>query len=956
MLTDLEEHFSQQIKLLETTTNKKNLGYYEFYKIIGEYSQVESVESEEQYTTKLGKIVNLKQFKRNLKQIVWPFVSLLKNFRIFLSGPIVLSCLFEDAKIKKMFEPKIIDFYLIGKSKKTLKTIHCQIVEKIKQILNNQKDLLIIKLPTSVLYCFETNDRQFPIFRLNFVGLYTVQDKLLFEPISAFQVGFRFSDLYCTKNFLKFLQQSKLFVTCFSAKKIYNQGIFGDLSNLICKNKLPVNIHLTNLRNLKTKEITQEMLNCELQKKNSKSFYGFYNFLEKNQENENKEINEKEKEKEKENENENENKNETKQKKPKTLLNLFNSIFIQISNKNFIQNILESLKKDKNEEQISINYHIKDHNVNQDSILDMFDSKNEIENNSGNNFFLSDEISNHTKKNLSKTKNKNNNKNEKKKKNNNNNNNKKNKKNKNKNNNSKNKKNKNNNNNNNNQLKSKKLEILVYRSPNLKKSNQILFPLIKPPLIQEFKKNFIFWCYICKKRKFPKKLEIAERFRYSNEIEICSECKEFNTNKKKEIFSISKCTDTLKGKVAIVTGGRIKIGFATAIGLLYHGCTVIATTRFPGDAYSRFEKDPFYKEWENRLIIYPLDFRHFTSILKFVDYIKKNFTKIDFLINNAAQTVKYPPAYYKHLVRNEKKKITLGRQKKIISIDNKPFKIKGNELVEQFHSKELNLNVNSLPLSVLLSQVQTEENEQTDFCKEFPDPDHVLDDNLIYNQMKKEIETKQEIQEKQKLEKKEKIDFNKIINDLDDFLHEDENIMNIQKLKILKEQLSERKPYEDIQKDLRNQSSWTMRLDEVTPIEIYETMLINYLAPTVMINQFKDLMSRDKNSKLKSVIVNVTSKEGKFASRKSSSHPHTNSTKAALNMITRTTGHQYYEHFNILLLGIDPGWINHVFDKSSISSCPLNYHDGATRIIDPILNPESYISGKIYANFQLSEW
>ncbi|KAJ3442782.1 hypothetical protein M0812_12528 [Anaeramoeba flamelloides] len=254
MLTDLEEPYSQQRKFLDKTTNKKNLGYYEFYKIIGEYSQVESVESEEQYTTKLGKIVNLKQ-----------------------------------------------------------------IVIKVKQILNNEKDLLIIKLPTCILYCFETNDQQFPIFRLNFV----------------------------------------------------------------------VKIYLTNLRNLKTKE----MLNGELQKKNSKSFYGFFHSIEENQENENEKQNENEKDKE--------------QKKPKHSLNLMKGIFLQISNKNLIQNILESLKKDKNEEQISINYHIKDHSVNQDSILDMFDSKNEIENNSGNNFFLSDEISNNTKKNFSKTKNKN---------------------------------------------------------------------------------------------------------------------------------------------------------------------------------------------------------------------------------------------------------------------------------------------------------------------------------------------------------------------------------------------------------------------------------------------------------------------------------------------------------------------------------------------------------------------
>ena len=52
---------------------------------------------------------------------------------------------------------------------------------------------------------------------------------------------------------------------------------------------------------------------------------------------------------------------------------------------------------------------------------------------------------------------------------------------------------------------------------------------------------------------------------------------------------------------------------------------------------------------ENNLIIYPIDFRIFQSTVKFINYIKENFTHIDFLINNAAQTIRRNTKYYEYL-------------------------------------------------------------------------------------------------------------------------------------------------------------------------------------------------------------------------------------------------------------------------------------------------------------------
>jgi len=46
----------------------------------------------------------------------------------------------------------------------------------------------------------------------------------------------------------------------------------------------------------------------------------------------------------------------------------------------------------------------------------------------------------------------------------------------------------------------------------------------------------------------------------------------------------------LKGKVAILTGGRVKIGYQCGLKLLRCGATVIVTTRFPRDSCARYAK------------------------------------------------------------------------------------------------------------------------------------------------------------------------------------------------------------------------------------------------------------------------------------------------------------------------------------------------------------------------------
>src|SRR5690606_30013015 len=57
---------------------------------------------------------------------------------------------------------------------------------------------------------------------------------------------------------------------------------------------------------------------------------------------------------------------------------------------------------------------------------------------------------------------------------------------------------------------------------------------------------------------------------------------------------------------------------------------------------------------KDRLQIYGLDLRHTPSVEIFCHYLRRKLPRLDFLINNAAQTVRRPPGFYAHLMQNEK--------------------------------------------------------------------------------------------------------------------------------------------------------------------------------------------------------------------------------------------------------------------------------------------------------------
>ncbi len=145
-------------------------------------------------------------------------------------------------------------------------------------------------------------------------------------------------------------------------------------------------------------------------------------------------------------------------------------------------------------------------------------------------------------------------------------------------------------------------------------------------------------CYVCKQ----KYTEIHHFY-----DQMCPECAEFNYRKRTELAD-------LRGRVALLTGGRVKIGYQAGLKLLRCGAKLIVTTRFPRDSAQRYAREPDFAEWGHRLEIYGLDLRHTPSVEEFCRVLLNKESRLDFIVNNACQTVRRPPDFYAHMMEGER--------------------------------------------------------------------------------------------------------------------------------------------------------------------------------------------------------------------------------------------------------------------------------------------------------------
>ncbi|CAM3872606.1 hypothetical protein COBE111412_01220 [Corynebacterium belfantii] len=93
-------------------------------------------------------------------------------------------------------------------------------------------------------------------------------------------------------------------------------------------------------------------------------------------------------------------------------------------------------------------------------------------------------------------------------------------------------------------------------------------------------------------------------------------------------------------------------------------------------------------------------------------------------------------------------------------------------------------------------------------------------------------------------------------------------------------------------------------------------------------------------------------------------HPHTNMAKAALNMLTRTTATEMFDH-GVLVTSVDTGWITderpHTTKQRLATEgfrAPLDLVDGAARVYDPIVQGENGVGlyGCFLKDFKPHPW
>lgn len=424
--------------------------------------------------------------------------------------------------------------------------------------------------------------------------------------------------------------------------------------------------------------------------------------------------------------------------------------------------------------------------------------------------------------------------------------------------------------------------------------------------------NRVQKCHTCKA-----KYQLLHPFYYS----LCRPCGEFNYEKR-------LMTRDLRGKVVLLTGCRIKIGYAMAVSLLRCGATVVGTTRFSHDALARFQTEKDYAAWKDRLFLFSLDLRDMWVVTQFCGFIVKNFPKIFAIINNAAQTIARTPEYTAALREQEVAPPKLLRE---------DFKMQSkNEEWFQFFCHHSSVSVGQ-PMHI---EYHPEEHVQGPFVPP--------SSGAIPQQ-----------QQQQEAEEGPATTTTSAPS-----ATSAASTPTMQMIRPEQRLIYDRYDTQAESSDVRHTNSWTMQMHEVQGSEAAEVMVINALSPFVLNSKLKPcLVNRegDADPKEGRYIINVSAMEGQFYRFKQTTHPHTNMAKAALNMMTRTSAEDYAQA-GIYMNSVDTGWIT---DESPVQKkqrradefmlCPLDEVDAAARCLDLIYS-DSREYGKFWKDFHTIPW
>ncbi len=404
-------------------------------------------------------------------------------------------------------------------------------------------------------------------------------------------------------------------------------------------------------------------------------------------------------------------------------------------------------------------------------------------------------------------------------------------------------------------------------------------------------------CYVCK-------TAYTRLHRFYDQL--CPACGDENEARR-------TATVDLRGRVALVTGARVKIGYQAAILLLRAGCRVVSLTRFPRDAAARYAREPDFAAWRDRLDVFGIDLRHTPSVETLCHHLDAWLPRLDFQIHNACQTVRRPPGFYAHLVEAEEG-----------PLDAVPAEARG--LVAAY--ERFRAAVRGAAAGVERPALLTQARSEADLLRGMLRAGGLGGTGLIWPPQ------------------------------------QDQGIFP---RGVLDQDLQ--------QVDLRTHNSWRLALHEVPTLELLEVLLVNATAPFVMASRLQGLMLRHRaappgtatSGDAAKHVVMVSAMEGQFyRDHKTDRHPHTNMAKAALNMLVRTSAAGLARD-GIHLNAVDTGWVTdedpaHLAARKAEEhafSPPLDIVDGAARVVAPIVEgfrTGRHAHGLFFKDYEPAPW